>query len=298
MRQQPNAVPKPFAWVPLPECVKPQSPQGHEQWQGDYTGSLECTLTLLAPLHVGSGLFCFANGEVAKQFVRQNDRLLIPGSSLKGVFRSIAEAISHSCVSKTRQNVPDKFRVCRNPKHLCVCCRLFGGLGYMGKVRFHDAHLQDNIEPAICRVQTLWLPQRSQQGRKFYKHGQPLEGNEPFEVLLPGTHFKFYIDVESLTKSEMCLLLTAMGILGNLKPKVGGAKPRCLGSVAIGLHRAHFWSASNVMLTYDRTEQILELPQLRQEIGNAIDLIDQDKLSRLRSILTYPGNEGCPPNLY
>ena len=49
------------------------------------------------------------------------------------------------------------------------------------------------------------------------------------------TQFHFRVDVESLTKLEMCSLLTAMGIVGDLKPKLGGGKPRCLGSAQVTL---------------------------------------------------------------
>jgi CRISPR/Cas system CSM-associated protein Csm3 (group 7 of RAMP superfamily) len=155
-------------------------PVGHDRWRGDYTGTLDCALTLLTPLHVGSGLFRLANGQVVKEAIRQGEQLIIPGSSLKGVFRSIAEAISRSCVSKTRQYLPSAaLKECTDPENLCVCCRLFGGLGYLGRVRFTDTVISADLKCEIHNVPPLWRPQRSGEGRKFYKHGQLATGNEP-----------------------------------------------------------------------------------------------------------------------
>jgi CRISPR/Cas system CSM-associated protein Csm3 (group 7 of RAMP superfamily) len=273
-------------------------PRGHDRWDGDYTGALDCVSTLLTPLHVGSGLFRLANGQVVKEAVRQDDQLIIPGSSLKGVFRSIAEAISRSCVSKTKQNIPPSYRECCDVKKLCVCCCLFGGLGYVGRVRFSDATLSAEGDPVIHNVPPLWRPRRAQQGRKFYKHGQPATGKEPFEVLPVGTQFNFRVDVESLTKEEMCLLLTAMGVIGDLKPKLGGGKPRCLGSAEVTLQQARFWSPLDAALKYERNESNLNADQLRAQVAESNRLIQQEALNRLKDILKHPRQEDCPPELY
>lgn len=298
MKPQQPLPPKPFAWVedfPAPERSRPH---GHDRWRGDYTGALYCTLTLLTPLHVGSGLFRLANGQVVKELVRQNERLIIPGSSLKGVFRSIAEAISRSCVSKTRQRLPSNdLKECYDPEKLCTCCRLFGGLGYLGRVRFNDTAPVDRLHE-IHNVPPLWSPRPARQGRKFYKHGQPVAGKEPLEVLPASTQFNFRVDVESLAKDEMCLLLTAMGVIGDLNPKLGGGKPRCLGSAKVTLQRGRFWSPLDAALLYERRESTLNADQLRTQVGESTSLIQRDALNRLKDILKHPRQEECPPDLY
>src|SRR2546426_10579675 len=82
----------------------------------------------------------------------------IPATSLKGCVRSVVEAISRSCVSKTRakeerprdrvQPSPlEQSRECRKPEKTrsgeaprpCPACRLFGAMGFGGKVTFRDA---------------------------------------------------------------------------------------------------------------------------------------------------------------
>lgn len=301
MKQQQPLPPKPFGWVDLPQRGPArEEPRGHDRWSGEYTGTLDCTLTLLTPLHIGSGLFRLANGQVVKEMVRQGEQLIIPGSSLKGVFRSIAEAISLSCVSKTRQNVPSSYRECRDIKKLCVCCRLFGGLGYLGRVRFADATLSGNVDLQVHKVPTLWSPRRTQQeqGRKFYKHGQPATGEEPFEVVPQGAQFRIRVEVESLATSEMCLLLTAMGIFDNFAPKLGGGKPRCLGSARVTLRKGQFWVPKTAALTYERNVTTLSSEQIRQRVAKSKELIQQQALDSLKELLRYPSNGECPPGLY
>lgn len=299
MRQQHPLSSKPFAWVGLPgkEPAR-KEPRGHDRWSGEYTGSLDCTLTLLTPLHIGSGLFRLANGQVVKEAVRQGEPLMIPGSSLKGVFRGIAEAISLSCVSQTKQTVPTSYRECQDVKKLCVCCRLFGGLGYLGRVRFADAILSGTLAPQIHTVPPLWSPRRSQQGRKFYTHGQPATGDEPFEVVPQGAQFQIRVEVESLTKPEMCLLLTAMGILGDFAPKLGGGKPRCLGSAEVTVRAGRFWVPQTAALTYECNVTILSGEQICRQVAESRELIEQKVLDSLKQILRYSSNTECPSGLY
>lgn len=299
MGERQPLLPKPFGWVEFPRVLPArEQPKGHDRWRGEYTGALECSLRVLTPLHIGSGLFRLANGQVVKEAAHLGERLIIPGSSLKGVFRSIAEAISLSCVSKTRQNVPQSYRECRDVAKLCVCCRLFGGLGYLGRVRFTDATLSGDCAPKIHKVPTLWSPRRIQQGRKFYKHGQPATGKEPFEVMPENTQFHFRVHVEGLTKSEMYLLLTAMGIVGDLKPKLGGGKPRCLGSAQVTLRQGQFWTPQAAALTYERSVATLSSEQLCQQVVGSKELVQPQALDSLKKILSHPRNEECPPEIY
>ena len=285
--------PKPFAWVSITERPLRTKPPRHDRWQPNTrTGTLDFTLTLLTPLHVGSGLFRLVDGQVVKEAYRAHDRLVIPGSSLKGVFRSAAEVISRSCMATERRSA------CRDKDNLCVCCRLFGGLGYLGRVRFTDAMLMSSIMPMVYEVPTLWSPRRRQRGRKFYKHGQPAVGGEPFEVVPENATFSFRADVESVTDAELCLLLTAMGVFGNLTPKLGGAKPRCLGSARVALTQARFCSPAEATTTYQRTDTLVMPEELQQQVRHARELIIAKALQELEAIWKHPGDEECPPDLY
>src|SRR4051812_26279867 len=90
--------PKPYAFVPIPQgSTSPKHPAGHDRYQDELlTGTITGALVALSPVHVASGNIELTGGRpsLVKAHFRRNDRPAIPGSSLKGVIRSIVEAIS------------------------------------------------------------------------------------------------------------------------------------------------------------------------------------------------------------
>jgi CRISPR/Cas system CSM-associated protein Csm3 (group 7 of RAMP superfamily) len=303
--------PKPYDIVLFETSPQIEKPHGHDKWQeGKFTGSLQCRLTILSPVHIGSGLFELANGQVVRGFVKQGNHFVIPGPSLKGVFRSIAEAISASCVSKTRARAKDLplrgLGECDNPKQLCVCCRLFGSLGYLGRVRFTDAQPVEQTLTTV-RVPALYSPRpdariyrdqrRLYRGRKFYFHGRLSQGQEPLQAVAEGSVFTFRVDFENMTDMELHLLLTAMGAIGGLKPKIGGGKPACLGSVEVALEKTTLHQAKARFLDYTQAQRSFTEEEW-QRIRTADTLIRKDALSKLQAILAYPPSRDCPSRPY
>lgn len=308
MRRFPTE-PEPYDIVLFEPSPQREKPQGHDKWEGGkLTGSLQCELIILSPVHIGSGLFELVNGQVVRGFVKQGNRLIIPGSSLKGVFRSIAEAISASCVSKTRaRDLPIRgLGECKDPRQVCVCCRLFGSLGYLGRVRFTDAQSVQQTLTTV-RIPALYSPRpdariyRDQRnlyrGRKFYFHGQLSQGQEPLQAVADGSTFTFRVDFENLTEAELHLLLTAMGIIGGLRPKIGGGKPACLGSIEVTLQKGTLHEPTGRFLDYAPTQRSFTKEQW-QHIQAANMLIRKDALSKLREILTYPPSRERPSRSY
>lgn len=133
----------------------------------------------------------------------RDDAPLIPGSSLKGVLRSVAEAISGSCltlpVPRTGQKIeyrdrppvtyqiPRRFEHCGDGKYLCPACRLFGTLSsdslFLGKVGMSDARAIGEVEMRGLTIEALMEPKprhrvwyadspqhEVMRGRKFYYH--------------------------------------------------------------------------------------------------------------------------------
>ena len=92
-----------------------------ERWQGR-SGQLTCRLVNETPLLVPSG----SSSAGAKEFYRLGNQLAIPGTSLKGAFRCVAEAISGACSPFGMGATDQSFGHCDNPDKLCPCCRLFG----------------------------------------------------------------------------------------------------------------------------------------------------------------------------
>lgn len=310
--------PAPFEFVSLPQRTSKNKPVGHERWNEDgFTGRLWCELETLSPLHIGSGLFTLADGEVRKEFARSGGKVIIPGSSLKGTFRSIAEAISESCVSKTkseiRRSLPGGVRQeCSDASNVCVCCRIFGAMGYIGRVGFSDAILEDGTlgrysAPALHSPRPDAKNYRERgsnlyKGRKFYYHGQLAQRNEPWEVIEAGATLRFSVDMENLTSSELCLLLTSMGIIGRLIPKLGGGKPVCLGSVKVSLVKCEL--RNNLRYSFTNFEDdimILEDSELETQLAQLKEhgeLIRQDALAKLLAIWNYPSQRECPSGNY
>lgn len=95
----------PYNFVPLPERAVPAEPQlgGLDRYDDDrLTGRIDCTLTTWSPLYVRCGIdaAAFARGEEAKDradFFFTEDRLkpVIPGSSLRGMLRSLVEVAGY-----------------------------------------------------------------------------------------------------------------------------------------------------------------------------------------------------------
>ena len=180
-----------------------------------------------------------------KAHFRRNGRLTIPGSSLKGAVRSIVEAISSppSCLRVTRARAaeqPTNVQTCSQKERLCISCRMFGAMGYLGQVRFRDAVL-DIGEPTIISTPSLFAPRTRERlyvregkivGRKFYRHGTLARGNVPLEACAPDSRFHLRVDFDNLSHAQLGLLLTALGQgEPKLHLKLGGAKPACCGSV-------------------------------------------------------------------
>lgn len=148
---------KPYAFVPLLKQCKRRSYSAHNQGEKDtYSGKLNLKITVVTPLHIGGKQQDYdENGNVIKRQMRRNKKMIIPGSSLKGVIRSIAEAVSYSCAVKVPDLMLEKIlpannnQSCFNIKDgLCITCSIFGMMSksesYKGKVNFGEFVLENN----------------------------------------------------------------------------------------------------------------------------------------------------------
>lgn len=303
---------KPYAFVPIPQGeARQERPTGHHRYIGDLqTGTLEGTIVAHSPVHVASGQVDLTGGQppLVKAHFRHNGRLTIPGSSLKGAIRSIVEAISSppSCLRVTRARFneqPANVRACANKERLCVACRMFGALGYLGQVCFHDAVLTQGA-PAIVTTPSLFAPRTRERlyvvdgkvvGRKFYRHGALARGNVPLEVCPSGSHFRLRVDFENLSDAQLGLLLVALGQgTPRFHPKLGGAKPACCGSVEMRITGITTVSAREAALDYDATPNLVDIAA----ITGVMRLVNRDALNRLAAILVYPGEGACPSGSY
>ena len=179
----------PYDFVPFfarPPEQRPV-PIGHERLDG-ISCYLECELVAQTPL------FTLAYQEKGQEAVEQRAfyrpppqhperRAKIPGSSLKGVLRSVAEAVSRSCL---RVGKPPRrhgeWWGCYRTDRACPSCRLFGLLGrddaYQGRVQIGDAVMVQGDWQTVTVLQPMggprpWhqpfyeRPRGTPRGRKF-----------------------------------------------------------------------------------------------------------------------------------
>jgi len=253
--------PKPYALVPVPEEEPKRINVGdrpHDKFFG-YAGRLVFTLEVVSEwLFVGSGDYDFNGERVWHKFFRKDGVPAIPGTSVKGAVRSVAEAISNSCLSHVdKKLIRTILEAIKNSSHkpcrgetLCPACRIFGSVGYKGRVSFFDATPLGNLKLEKVQVGELWSPSVNitntidKWSRKFYKAGRfrNPEGSRNVrlvEAAPKGSKFNGAVAFQSLSKDELGLLLTAMGVNQNWSfvLKLGGAKPRCLGAAKLEVKR-------------------------------------------------------------
>jgi CRISPR/Cas system CSM-associated protein Csm3 (group 7 of RAMP superfamily) len=329
MPRNPNAEPKPFVLLEIPKEEPERRPVATHERFAKLTGRLELVFEVVSEyLFVGSGAYEFdpnhgnRRPDVWYTFYRRNGQLCVPGTSLKGVIRAIVEAISNSCVSQRhrRENLrsshhqPCRFRDERSP--LCPACRLFGTTGYRGRVHFTDFLPQGEIKPEIVKIGELWEPKRYDPARRrFYQHKTfqpagnlaPQQGFRFVEAVQKGAKFRGALLFENLSETELGLLLHALGwepeasgYKTAFTPKLGGAKPRCFGSVEFRPVRLWLWSGGVKGLLAPQDVQGKDmLPRLYQYLQACRDrkLLHVPSWDAMKEGFR-PKDEQCPREVY
>jgi hypothetical protein len=309
------SAPKPYGFVEIEPLGSKdrQRPAGHERYQpGTVSGRLEATLIVATPLHVSSGRLKMRRRKeppLVKELTRVNGQPCIPASTLKGVVRSVVEAITHSCVriSQARADqLPAGAAACRDKENLCLACRMFGALGFEGHIRFDDAMLREGTL-GVARMPALYAPRgrtrayfggSEVKGRKFYQHGRPVtQATTPVEVLMPESQLGFTVRFENLALGELGVLFTALGLgKPSLVLKLGGGKPACYGSTMVRLDDLQVWgSTQDLYVSYD-IARIATHPD--RYLQDAQVLILPDQLQELASLWQYNIRRECPSGNY
>lgn len=269
----------PYDFVPASADVRRSRAEGHHVFTG-HCGVISCTLIAETPLFVPDTKKMQTKPVVVKgvgklhkvlSFLMSGRTPVIPGSSLKGVIRTVAEAAGSGCFKLFKGSYKDKqvefpYQIdeqlqssgCSSRDSLCICCRIFGSissrpaLNHMGKVSIGEARA---VEYKMGEKVTLAIlstpkprhrafyglqgnPQRAA-GRKFYYHaGEIAQANESdlnvtVTPVLSGARFNFSIRYNNLTDEELSLLLYSLELEPDLRHKIGMGKPVGLGSAKI-----------------------------------------------------------------
>lgn len=323
-----------YDFVPIhPKVRREKVPRHHQLEPGLLAGRLEFAVQTLGPLHVDTSVAVRSedvdleadDGVLAPQY-RVDGRPAIPGSTLKGVVRSVAEAVSPSCVTSTQvdpfklpEEVTDRRarRPCSAKRGVaCPTCTLFGMMGYIGQVWFGDALLSPKGEMTLHRIPHLYRPRSNAatyyerrgnfKGRKFYIHGRPQTGEGPaLEVIKPGQYLLGDLRFTNLTEAQLGLLFFALGLDGSFCLKIGAGKPVCLGSARIlpaslSLEDGErLLGGSDAEETY-REERLVSYIDQRIEEAWGVNLLLDEPVAKLREILSYEEKElePCPTGVY
>lgn len=183
-----------FVRIDYAGSVKREPAPLHNIFTGS-SGRMEGTITTLTPLFIPGS----EKNDVRQFRLNGHKQPIIPGSSLKGLMRSLVETIGPGCwwlVDRDHQDkLPPDFRQCRDRSALCPACRMFGMMQtgrdaqmLEGHVRFDDgvcaepSYLEPMYTPILSNPKprhTAWyftgrnetkhatgLPT----GRKYYYH--------------------------------------------------------------------------------------------------------------------------------
>ena len=201
-----------------------------------YSGRLSLELTVKQPVHIGTGQYRsmqIGNKTViAKEQVRNgHGQVVIPGASLKGTVKTIAQIASQSCESGCASNAA------------CIICRLFGAISndsYRGKVFFDEFVAKTDVITRTADIPALFGPTKTEpQSYKYYLASDRIEtGNVTVETIPTGKIFTGDVVFSSLREEELALLVYALGLdVDDKALRIGYGKPAYLGEVSVTLRR-------------------------------------------------------------
>lgn len=232
----------PYRLIPVKDTISKKRPLTDEKFRAN-SGRIYCTIENLTPLFIGG------NRNNSQQFLISNRKYTIPGSSLKGMLRSLAEIIGGGCsVTDSMGRFNKTYAACNKVDSLCVTCRMFGMMERGGWAKVHKGNVcisdalirEENPETKLFDVQLFnhatrhepfyRTPQTGRldgKSRKFYFH-QPKRKTSALEptniqkfvdkknAILPGCQFEFEIDFVNLEKFELELLVYILALEENV----------------------------------------------------------------------------------
>lgn len=234
----------PYRFVPTRPMVVRERPITDERFRREaLSGSIVCTLVNLTPLFIGAKSNAYSRPWVVSKL---NNKPLIPGSSLKGLLRSLVEIVGGGCsIIPNPQHTPAALNPCTDNACLCIACRLFGMIGrgsnakvLKGKVSIGDAALIKGDGHTKPMDVYLGSPKTTHAAfylspgtgkvdgkiRKFYFHqplrqdkltaptGNAAESKWQIQALPHDHQFRFEVQFHNLTEPELALLLYVIAL--------------------------------------------------------------------------------------
>lgn len=222
------------------------------------SGYIDLKILTVSNLAVGNGLFSKDEKGLYKDIMTNGEYPIIPGSSIKGAVRHIANIVSDGCLkAKGGQDGKHKYIIdvqydkC-NKERKCIICDMFGMMGVKSKLVFSEA-ISKNAKTKIVEENSQKSPKlnsdkygietkKYERGKQIVKlKGYKIYFNEAYQykakkririkAILPKTEFYTKIFFENLTDKELELLCFALGCSQTFNLKLGGFKNEGYGQV-------------------------------------------------------------------
>lgn len=248
-----------------------------------------------SPLRIGSGREppLGATVDLAILRIRYGDAEVpfIPGSSLKGVFRSSATAIAASkgfrvCSGLAKQTCVDSAKISEAGGHevklhdyiskkmkkgeekeamqafwekACLMCKIFGAPGYRGKIYFSDAYPTDD------EGRPIHVPVGTRTGIAINRRTGAVMGGALYtvEYVEPGARFRFDIRCMNLPNYCLGLIASILNMMNLGWVRIGGFKTRGFGAVEVEdlefENRDHRPEAEYTMKPLDELDEKIDL---------------------------------------
>ncbi|HHW00804.1 MAG TPA: hypothetical protein GXX36_14800 [Clostridiaceae bacterium] len=216
--------------------------------QGNLSGKMVLNIKTLTPLFIASGYEDRDGKVLFRCFERFGSTPVIPGSSLKGVLRTISQAVSYSCVEvdrKIKKDLPFQYFDCS-----CIVCSTFGKMGKKAKVRVEDQKLVQGQMEIIripiqmgpnVNIRQIYYKNGKLKGIKFYRHGDYRiieKAKIPVEAVKEGAIFEGELFFEDLHQKQLELLCYSLGLDNSFQLKIGNNKSGFFGSCKVEVKKA------------------------------------------------------------
>lgn len=257
------------------------------EWFTSYRLYRELRLTLnyktLSPLRIGSSkgksLFSPIDLQVLRINMNGKEVPYIPGSSLKGVFRSTAESITKSfnidtCMLGNCSEVMDQNGEKRDSRlqtaiktnsrevtinilnEYCLCCKIFGSKTYASHIKFNDAYPDGEVGVGVKTGIAINRKSGATKRGALYQ----------VEFVNPDSEFTGEIVMFNLPNYAIGLLSYIINYINSGFIKLGGFKSRGFGRIEIKVKEI-----DGVVNINNNIKEVSEL-----DVLPALDEVDQD----------------------
>ncbi len=220
----------PFTTAKLHTADVEHDEAGHDRRETSQSGVWTCDAEAITPVCIRS----------AFDKLSDRDPAFLPGSSLRGMVRNMAEMLGAGCARYYRGNKPRNLEDC-TPERACLVCRVFGFVhkdyAWTGKVRFSDSD----------RAKVNWVkyhaprdrePAAAGSGWVIFRHERPDLAPGPLRCANRGAKWRFRVEYLNLDAEEYAVFRFALTLERGpmqLAHKLGYAKSLGLGSVRIAI---------------------------------------------------------------